>query len=91
MKMNQLNPTDHLQRLRSRYAARGKQGKSRLLDELCEHYGYSRKHAIKLLAHPLPPLSDHKPSGAPPRNSAANGSSTPCRCGCRITPNTSSR
>ncbi len=65
--MNDFNLAEHLQRLRDRYAARGKQGKSRLLDELCEHYGYSRKHAIKLLTHTLSPPSGHKPGGAPPR------------------------
>ncbi|HWT83999.1 MAG TPA: hypothetical protein VN648_35045 [Candidatus Methylomirabilis sp.] len=41
--------TDELERLRRRYAGRGKEGKSRLLDEFCEHYGYERKYAIKLL------------------------------------------
>jgi len=34
---------------RERYAGRGREGKGRLLDELCGHYRYSRKHAIKLL------------------------------------------
>src|SRR6267378_272388 len=41
--------TDQLERLRRRYAGRGKEGKSRLLDEFCEHHGYERKYAIKLL------------------------------------------
>jgi hypothetical protein len=40
---------DELERLRRRYAGRGKEGKGRLLDEFCEHYGYERKYAIKLL------------------------------------------
>jgi hypothetical protein len=40
---------EQLERLRRRYAGRGKAGKSRLLDEFCEHYGYERKYAIKLL------------------------------------------
>ena len=40
---------DELERLRRRYAGRGKEGKGRLLDEVCEHYGYERKYAIKLL------------------------------------------
>ena len=65
--MKQLDIETHLQGLRTRYAGRGKEGKSRLLDELCEQYGYSRKHAIKLLSRALPPPSGHKPSGAPPR------------------------
>jgi len=34
---------------RERYGGRGREGKGKLLDELCGHYGYSRKHAIKLL------------------------------------------
>ena len=36
-------------RLRQRYAGRGREGRSRLIDEVCEQWGYSRKHAIKLL------------------------------------------
>ena len=40
---------EELERLRHRYASRGKEGKTRLLDEFCEHYRYERKHAIKLL------------------------------------------
>lgn len=40
---------DELERLRRRYAGRGKEGRGRLLDEFCEHYGYERKYAIKLL------------------------------------------
>ncbi len=46
-RMTQRN--DELERLRRRYAGRGKEGKSRLLDEFCEHHGYERKYAIKLL------------------------------------------
>ncbi len=38
-----------LPRLRQRYTGRGREGRSRLTDELCEQWGYSRKHAIKLL------------------------------------------
>lgn len=34
---------------RQRYAGRGREGRSRLIDEVCEQWGYSRKHAIKLL------------------------------------------
>jgi len=41
--------TDQWERLRRRYVGRGKEGKSRLLDEFCEHHGYERKYAIKLL------------------------------------------
>ncbi len=38
-----------LPRWRQRYANRGREGKSRLIDEMVEDFGYSRKHAIKLL------------------------------------------
>lgn len=38
-----------LEKMRARYAARAREGKSRMLDEMCAEYGYSRKHAIKLL------------------------------------------
>jgi hypothetical protein len=34
---------EELERLQKRYAGRGKKGKTRLLDEFCEHYGYERK------------------------------------------------
>ena len=47
--------TDELERLRRRYAGRGKEGKGRLLDEFCEHHGYDRKYAIKLLHAASPP------------------------------------
>jgi hypothetical protein len=40
---------EQLERLRQRYVGRGSEGRSRLLDEFCEHYGYERKYAIKLL------------------------------------------
>lgn len=39
-----------LEKFRSRYSQRGKEAKSHLLDEFCEHYGYERKYAIKLLS-----------------------------------------
>jgi len=47
--MSQKVRMDMLPRLRQRYAGRGREGKSRMIDELCEQFGYSRKHAIKLL------------------------------------------
>jgi hypothetical protein len=50
---------EELERWRRRYAGRGKEGKTRLLDEFCEHYDYERKHAIKLLGDALP-----QPTGA---------------------------
>lgn len=47
--MSQKIREEMLPRLRQRYAGRGREGRSRLIDEVCEQFGYSRKHAIKLL------------------------------------------
>src|SRR5262245_59550153 len=49
MKLKTISREDQLEKLRKRYAERGVEGKSRILDELCEQYGYHRKHAIRLL------------------------------------------
>lgn len=46
--------TKLLEELKRRYLQRGKEGKCRLLDEFCDHYGYERKYAIKLLGDKLP-------------------------------------
>ncbi len=35
--------------MRQRYVMRNREGRSRMIDEVCEQWGYSRKHAIKLL------------------------------------------
>src|SRR5208337_3732817 len=43
-----------LGKLRWRYAHRNREGKSQMLDELCEDYEYERKYAIKLLGDGLP-------------------------------------
>jgi len=56
-----------LDRLRQRYASRHKPGKGRLLDELCEQFGYDRKYAIKLLRATPTPRSRTRARGAPPR------------------------
>ena len=39
---------DELECLRHQYEGRGKEAKPRMFEEFCEHYGYERKHAIKL-------------------------------------------
>jgi hypothetical protein len=49
MSMSQKIREEMLARLRRRYANRGLEGRSRMITELCEQFGYSRKHAIKLL------------------------------------------
>src|SRR5262249_61807749 len=56
-----------LPKLRMRYARRGREGKSRILDELCEDYGYERKYAIKLLGDCLTPPSGRRRPGPEPR------------------------
>jgi hypothetical protein len=49
MKMKNISRQEQLEGLRKRYEGRGPEGRSRILDELCEQYGYHRKHAIRLL------------------------------------------
>jgi hypothetical protein len=58
---------EQLERLRRRYAGRGKVGKSRLLDEFCEHHGYERKYAIKLLQERPRPVAPRPRPGPEPR------------------------
>jgi len=66
-----LNRSEELERLRCRYGGRGKAGKTRLLNEFCEQYGYERKHAIKLLRRPaLPALVKRPPPGPEPKYEA---------------------
>lgn len=54
MNMSQAIKTDLLPKLRARYERRSRAGKTRILDELCEDYGYERKYAIKLLRDRVP-------------------------------------
>jgi hypothetical protein len=42
MKLKTISREDQLEKLRKRYVGRGVEGKSRILDELCEQYGYHR-------------------------------------------------
>jgi len=66
MNMSKAIKEDLLPKLRERYGRREREGKSRLLDELCEDYGYERKYAIKLLGDVLPGPSG-RPRPGPPR------------------------
>lgn len=61
---------DLLPRLQGRYAQRGRAGRSRMLDELCQDYHYERKYAIKLLGGTLPPPSGRKKPGPEPKYAA---------------------
>jgi len=47
--MSKRSTEEYLQKMRDRYQRRGREARSRLLDELCEVCAYSRKHAIKLM------------------------------------------
>lgn len=51
-----LDRKEQLAVYRRRYQGRGVEGKSRLLDDFCEHYGYERKYAIKLLGGAVAPV-----------------------------------
>lgn len=62
-----------LEKLRARYGQRGREGKGRLLDEFCEHYGYERKYAIKLLGQgSLPTMIKKSPPGPLPKYEAVS-------------------
>src|ERR1039457_2370403 len=56
MNMSKEVKSDWLPKLQIRYPRRSREAKSRMLDELCEAYGYERKYAIKLLrgGRPVP-------------------------------------
>ncbi len=50
MNMSKELKKDWLPKLQARYLRRSREGKSRMLDELCDDYKYERKYAIKLLS-----------------------------------------
>jgi len=50
MNMSKELKKDWLPKLQLRYSRRNREGKSRMLDELCLDYEYERKYAIKLLS-----------------------------------------
>ena len=54
MHMSQELKGNWLPKQQARYARRNREGKSRMLDELCEDHQYERKYAIKLLRGSLP-------------------------------------
>lgn len=49
LKMSEKSREEVIELMRLRYAGRGREGKSRLIDELCALCGYERKYAIKVL------------------------------------------
>jgi hypothetical protein len=50
--MRKVSRQEQLEQWRWRYERRKAEGKSRILDELCEQYRYHRKHAIRLMNGP---------------------------------------
>lgn len=67
MNMSQELKEQWLPKLQVRYARRSREGKSGMLDELCEDYGYDRKYAIKLLRDSLPVARGRRPPGPEPQ------------------------
>ena len=67
MNMSKELKKDWLPKLQVRYSHRNREGKSRMLDELCEDYEYERKYAIKLLCGGLPPSSGRVHPGPEPQ------------------------
>src|ERR1039457_1317485 len=63
MNMSRELKMDWLPKLQERYTRRNREGKSRMLDELCEDFKYERKYAIKLLGGGLPGVSGRVHSG----------------------------
>ena len=47
--MSKKSRNEYLEKMNERYQGRGREGRSLLLDEICEVCGYDRKHAIKLM------------------------------------------
>jgi hypothetical protein len=65
MKMKKLSRREQLAQWRRRYRQRNLQGKARILDELCEQYGYHRKHAIRLMNAAERPAEPARPRPGP--------------------------
>ena len=55
MNMSRALKKDWLPKLQARYARRNREGKTGMLNELCDDYQYERKYAIKLLSGDLAP------------------------------------
>jgi hypothetical protein len=65
--MSQNSKREVLLKVRERYARRGREGRSKLIDEVCELCGYERKHAIKMLNGRLPIFGGKRRRGGPRR------------------------
>ena len=65
--MSQESRREVLARMVERYGGRSREGRSRLLDEVCELCGYGRKYAIKLLGGKTPMAGAGRRRGGPRR------------------------
>ena len=63
--MSQESRREVLGKMVERYGRRGREGRSRLLDEVCELCGYGRKYAIKLLGGKTPIAGGGRGRGGP--------------------------
>ena len=67
MHMSQEMKENWLPKVQARYEKRSREGKTRMLNELCEDQGYERKYAIKLLNGWLPKFKGRSRPGPVPR------------------------
>jgi hypothetical protein len=65
--MSQEVKENWLPKVQARYEKRSREGKTRMLNELCEDHGYERKYAIKLLNGSLPAASGRRRAGPVPQ------------------------
>lgn len=67
MHMSQEMKENWLPKVQARYEKRSREGKTRMLNELCEDHGYERKYAIKLVNGSLPQFNGASRPGPMPR------------------------
>jgi len=67
LKMSKNSQREVLLKMRERYEGRGREGRSKLIDEVCAMCGYERKHAIKVLNGRLPIAGEGQRRGGPRR------------------------
>jgi hypothetical protein len=79
-RMSQASRRDYLQRIYPCYQKASRTERQRILDEFCANCSYHRKHAIRLLNHPLP-----QAKAAPRRRPRGRTYGSPTRCQSRAT------
>src|ERR1700737_1824329 len=70
-RMSRTSRRDYLQRIYPRYQKARRAEKQRILDEFCANCSYHRKHAIRLLNHPLG--GETEAPAATPRSNLRSG------------------